>query len=265
MSWCSIIQVNPKERNVSLPWQPRQSTHPTCSFYPEAELWKQPSTLGCGSPAASLLEISTSCICLETFSFIYYTSTKIKIKAPVVKRERRNVRDTGALRQVRSSHHPTVNTTTGARKQQSEARAAPGFRPASRSVAESRRHITAQVVSLEKSWGGQSSSVIVTRKVWLVERKQRAGCKPLDVQINEDYRLKLQSQTNLRAWCEGGVNPAHGTTAGGRVRYCTRLCLGFHFRRTVSARILNSSTAEKLMLVIYIYPLVTLLVSYRSF
>lgn len=27
-------------RNVSLPWQPRQSTHTTCSFYPEAELWK---------------------------------------------------------------------------------------------------------------------------------------------------------------------------------------------------------------------------------
>lgn len=56
---------------------------------------------------------------------------------------------------------------------------------------------------------------------------------------------------------QGGANPAHCTTAGGRVRYWTRLCLEFHFRRTVSARILNSSTAEKLMLVIYIYPLVT--------
>lgn len=122
-----------------------------------------------------LLEISTSCICLETFSFIYYTSTKIKIKAPVVKRERRNVRDTVAVRQVRSSHRPTVNKTTGARKQQSEARAAPGFfRPPSRSVAESRRHITAQLVSFEKSWGGQSSSVIVIIKVWLVESSQEA-------------------------------------------------------------------------------------------
>lgn len=60
---------------------------------------------------------------------------------------------------------------------------------------------------------------------------------------------------------QGGVNPAHcTTTAGGRVRYWTRLCLEFHFRRMVSFRILNSSTAEKLMFVVYIYPLVTLLI-----